>query len=255
MAIKGKRRSRGGKGRARAAAPRPVMVQRKPPLVRRTWFRLTVLAVLVLAAAGITFGVVSARRQAAEEREAREEVQRVGALMEGALVGIGQAIPGGAPVILPELGQAVSGITTGDARPRRVERNAAEWEEGLTTGIERLAEIRTDRGDLRRAVAGVREGLELYLPIVREVPQVARLRGRRGEEAATALLESLSAAGAAVSEGWGIYQQARQEVGLDAGAPQGQPQFPPGGQPQLPPGLDPFAPPGSEGGPVPEPSS
>lgn len=245
MAIKGKRRSRGGKARARAGAPRPVLVQRKPPLARRTWFRVTAALVLVLAAAGIAFGVVVSRRNAAERQAAREEVQRVGALLEGSIVGIGGVAPGGVPVILPELGQTVSQITTGDARPRRVARDAAGWEEGLQAAIEELGGITTDREDLRRAVTQVREGLELYLPIVRDVPEVARLRGDERAEAAAKIQDGLAAAAAAVDSGWGVYRTARAEVGLSMG--------PPGLQPQVPPGGDPFAPP--EGVPVPAPSS
>ena len=244
MAIKGKKRSRGGKARARSGAPRPTLVQRKPPLRRRTWFRATALLVLVLAAGGITYWVLAERRAAAEERAAREEIQRVGALMEGAIVGIG-GVAQHIPVILPELGQALSEITTGDARPRRVEQDAAEWEEGLEAASERLASIRTDRGDLRRAITGVRDGLDLYLPIARDLPDLTRLRGDERAEAAAAVLGQMDAARAAVDAGWEIYRNARAEVGLEVGTP--------GVQPQIPPGGDPFAPPGSEGIPVPIP--
>ena len=246
MAIKGKKRSRGGKARARSAAPRPTLVQRKPPLRRRTWFRVTALAVLVLAAGGITYWVLAERRSAAEAREAREEVGRVGALMEAAMTGVGQAIPGGGLVVLPELGQTVSQINTGDARPRRVERDAEAWEEALRGASAGLAEIRTDRGDLRRAITRIREGLELYLPIIRELPDLVRLERDERSENVAGLLDRLAAASGAVDSGWLIYRNDRVDVGLDQGQP--------GAQTELPPGMNPFAPPGPGEVPIPEPS-
>lgn len=247
MAIKGKRRSKGGKTRARAGAPRPTLVTPKPALVRRPWFRVTVVAVLVLAAAGIAFAIVAARRAAAERQAAREEVQRVGALLDGAVIEIAQQIPGGGLVVLPEVGQTLSEITTGDARPPRVERDVAGWEEDLQAASERLADIRTERRDLRRAIRQIREGLDLYVGVVGELPETARLRGDARAEAAAGLQERLATAAGAVESGWLIYRNERVDVGLDENRP--------GVQTELPPGMNPFAPPGPGEVPIPEPSS
>ena len=246
MAIKGKKRSRGGKARARSGAPRPTLVQRKPPLRRRTWFRATALVVLVLAAGGITYWVLAERRAAAEERAAREEVGRVGALMETSMTGVGQVIPGGGLVVLPELGQAVSEITTGAARPRRVERDAAAWEESIRGALDRLRGIRTDRGDLRRSLERLQGGLGMYVPIIRELPKVVRLSGDELAEAVAGLQDRLAAAAGAVESAWLIYRNDRVDVGLDEGTP--------GIQTELPPGMNPFAPPGPGEVPIPEPS-
>src|SRR5438093_9155233 len=50
MAIKGKTKRKSGGGRARGLPPKPIIVERKPHLFARRWFRRTFLAVVVLAA-------------------------------------------------------------------------------------------------------------------------------------------------------------------------------------------------------------
>ncbi|MCA1832682.1 MAG: hypothetical protein ABR548_02435 [Actinomycetota bacterium] len=50
MAIKGKTKKKAGGARGRAGAPKPIVVERKPHLYSRTWFKRTFWSVVILAA-------------------------------------------------------------------------------------------------------------------------------------------------------------------------------------------------------------
>jgi len=91
MAIKGKGRS---KRRGVAAAPKPVYVEPKRPLLGRRWFQITVLVVIVLgAAAGVTAGLIvkhNSNRAKALKAVETSITQRFGTLVDSDLSGVGQ---------------------------------------------------------------------------------------------------------------------------------------------------------------------
>src|SRR5438067_2613796 len=91
MAIKGKRRR---KRRGVAAAPQPVYVQPKRPLLGRRWFQITALGVIVVGAAvSITIALIiqhhSNQKKAQEAAEVRI-TERFGTEIDNALSGVGQ---------------------------------------------------------------------------------------------------------------------------------------------------------------------
>lgn len=238
MAIKGKRRSRGGRARV-AAPPRPVFVEPKKPLFRRLWFRTLLGAVLIglMATAGFFFW--QERQAAAEAEEAREDVARLGVHIEGALLGVAQQL-GGQLIVLPEMGEALVQIQSGEARERRVRRQAEGWEEALRETDQSLAAIETDRGQIRQAIARLREGLGQFIALAGDIPEILDADDEdERRELAVELATRHQEASATISNGWLIYQGVRAEVGLEQQAPEMDPNVPPG-FPGIPPeGLDP----------------
>lgn len=237
MAIKGKKRSRGGRTRV-AAAPRPVFVTPKKPLVQRIWFRTLVLAILVGTVAAAGFFFWQERRAAAEEEAAREDVARLGVAIETALIGAAQPA-GQSLVVMPEIGQTLVEFQTGEIRERRVLRRVEDFEQTLRAADERLAAIQTERAQARQAITRMREGLAQYQGVVADIPGFLELEDEDEQrDAAIRLTTGLEEAGATFNTGWLIFLTLRSEVGLDQPAPEMDPVFP-GTEPGLPPGFDP----------------
>lgn len=214
MAIKGKKRSRGGRsGRAIASAPRPTLVVRKKPLFRRTWFRVVLLIVVLgaLGAASVA-GWASYRDNQRQEAE-RRDVQRTGALIEGGLAVVGQGTPAGFSV-LPQIPGVLAEIQGGEARERRVREQAAGWAESARQAAAVLAEIETDNARLRSAVDRMGEALDSYAELAGRVGEAAGLEGRALRRELRALTEELTAAQGTFDTAWFEYQAARQAVGL-----------------------------------------
>lgn len=238
MAIKGKKRSRSGRARAPAAAPRPKLIEVKPPLVRRTWFRLTVLSVLVAAVVAGGLAGWAAKRASDEREREQRAVTRVGVQIENAMTFVGQQIPGGASFqVLPEAGSAIVQIQSGDFRERRIRRNVEDWIDRLGQSEQALQGIQTENGDLRRSVSRLLDGVQSYATVVGDLPAVLDVKGRERREMLEDLQQRLGEAAGEIDSGWLIYLNERIEVGLDTGGN-------PGLQPQLPPGQNPFQPPG-----------
>ncbi len=249
MAIKGKRRSRGGRSRAPAAPPKPKLVTPKKPLLRRTWVQATVLLILLGGIAGGALAGWRARRAAAEREELREAVARAGVRIETAVTQIGGQIGPGAFLVLPEMGQAISEIQTGEYRERRIRRDAEDWAARLTAAEAALAAIETDNRDLRRAIQSLRDGITLHAEVAADVPRALDLEGKERRTLLRDLQRRLQEAGGTFNRGWLIYLNERIDVGLEGEeAPQ------PGVQTVFPPGFDPFAPPGDFEAPVESPA-
>lgn len=256
MAIKGKKRSRGGRAKARSAAPKPKLVEVKPPLAQRRWFRLAALA--VVAAGVVTAGLlIWGEVQANREREAAQKaVARTGVAIENALIPVGEPIPGGGGVIvLTELSTTLQEIQSGEFKERQVLSRVEEWQGAVADAQEALDEIETDNNDLRRAIRAIREGLGLYTGVVNTVPDALDVEGEERDARLAEIQAQLQTAAARVDSGWLIYRNERIDVGLDEGLNAGvdtqvPPGFPPGGElpPGFPPGgeVPPGFPPGGE---------
>jgi len=256
MAIKGKKRSKGGRAKARAAAPKPKLVEVKPPLARRRWFRVTVLA--VLGAAAIVAGLlIWDSVQDARAREAEQKaVARTGVAIENALIPVGEAIPGGSGVIvLTELSTTLQEIQSGEFKEGRVRRRVEEWKGGISEAQEMLDGVETENKDLRRSIQAIREGLGLYTGVINTVPDALEVEGEERDARLAEIQAQLQTAAARVDSGWLIYRNERIDVGLDEGLNAGvdtqvPPGFPPGGEipPGFPPGgeIPPGFPPGGE---------
>lgn len=253
MAIKGKKRSKGGRARARAAAPKPKLVEVKPPLAQRPWFRYTLLGLLVGVVALVAYlfwADYQADKRAEEERKA---VARTGVAIENALIPVGEVAPGGTSVIiLTELSTTLQEIQSGEFKESQVRSRVEEWLADIEGAQEGLDGVRTDNPDLRRAIRGLKEGLGLYTGVVNTVPDTLELEVEEREARLTEIQIQLQEATSQVQSAWLIYQNERTDVGLNQGTPgMGTgvpPGFPPGGEiPGLPPGSDiPGLPPGSD---------
>ncbi|HEX6262103.1 MAG TPA: hypothetical protein VF097_04575 [Actinomycetota bacterium] len=243
MAIKGKKRSRGGRSRARAVAPRPTLVVPKKPFFQRTWVRWSLIGLLVLTVSGLAFGVIAARRAAAEREAAQNEVERVGEELERAVAPVAQ-VSGQSLVVLPQLGATLLDIQAGEARERRVRRQIARWEEDLAATRDDLGAIETDRRDLRRSIERISGGLEFFQVLLQGVPALLdEEQEARVAEATVALQGDLQTAAGTVQSGYLIYLNERVDVELDEGTP--------GLQTELP-GNNPFGVPGPGEVPIPE---
>lgn len=225
-----------------SAPPRPVMVTPKKPLVRRLWFRALVVTVLVGAVATGGFFAWQERRAAAELEAAREEVARLGVQIDAALIQVGQQMPSGEYAILPEMGQTMAELGSGEFRPRPILRQVEEWETALDDAGVSLGAIETDQAGGRQALARMREGLIQYRDVVSSLRDaVEEPRNAPRQEIIIDLQGRTQQAGETFNSGWLIYATLRAEVGLDA-VPGGMDpgQLPPGVDPgQLPPGFDP----------------
>jgi hypothetical protein len=115
MAIKGKARSRGGKGVARSR--KPVFVPVRVPILRRRGFWIGVLVVLALgSAAGIAYGLAheaSARR--ADELQARlaTTMRTYQSKVDPILAGIGSTQPPAGFSAMTSLGTTLDGLQKG----------------------------------------------------------------------------------------------------------------------------------------------
>ncbi len=247
MAIKGKKRSRGGRSRAPAAPPKPKLVTPKKPPFQRTWVRVTFVLIVLGGIAGGAWAIWVDRRNAAEREERQEAVSRAGLRIETALSQVGQVIPGAGVLVLPEMSQAILEIQSGEFRPRRIRRGAEDWLERLAGADAALAAIETDNRDLRRAIRTLREGLAGYTAVAADVPGALDLDEEEREAFLTELQERLAEPAGIVNSGWLIYQNERVDVGLEGPeAPQ------PGVQTVIPPGFDPFQQPGPDEGGTPQ---
>jgi hypothetical protein len=115
MAIKGKARSRGGKGVSRG--PKPAYVPVRVPILRRRGFWIGALIVLVLGSiAGIAYGLArEASSRRADEQQARlaTTTRTYQGRVDPILAKIGQSSPPAGFTALPSLGTTLDGLRQG----------------------------------------------------------------------------------------------------------------------------------------------
>lgn len=193
MAIKGKNRSR-SKTKAVTRGPRPMYVEPKRPLLARRWFQVTAgIVILVLATAGIVYGIARERSQT-REREAREAQAR--ALEEyrnridPIVAGIGQAGQG-TFAVLPEVVQGIEALRSGEggakvrAQARTGAKAAADAVEALQA-IDVTAIVRDLPVEVVQSVIDAHEGMTDGVRLYRQVAQtVLRAAGAAGAERET----------------------------------------------------------------------
>jgi hypothetical protein len=144
VAIKGKSRGR-SRGRAVARAPKPAYVAPPRPLVARTWFRLLVAAVVLVAIGGIVYGFARERSQQREREEAAAERRAIGTLksrIDQALAGIGQAQQV-TFVVLPDVVAGIERLEDGAGNPGRIGERAQAGEDAAAAAVEALGAIET----------------------------------------------------------------------------------------------------------------
>ncbi|HEX2031703.1 MAG TPA: hypothetical protein VHL78_09925 [Actinomycetota bacterium] len=229
MAIKGKKRAR-GRPRAVATAPRPFLVPPKTPPLRRRGVQIG-LIVLFQGLVALVGWALNSAQDAAERRDA---VERFATQVESALgaTGVSTPLPGG-PLILPELGQAMGQLASGEARERRIQADAEEWREQAREAADAVQRIRPGLPDLREARDEMVIALQLYASTARNVGLSVVLEGDERAQLLESLTEQLAAAAAVFDSGWKQLQEERRQAGIPTQT------TPPGGAPPggAPPGF------------------
>lgn len=231
MAIKGKKRAK-GRPRAVATAPRPFLVPPKTPPLRRRGVQIGLIVLVEGLIALLGWGLKTAQ----DSSQRREAVERFATQVESALgaTGVSTPLPGG-PLILPDLGQAVGELSTGDAKEKRVSADAKEWRGQAQEGADAVQNIRAGTPILREARDQMVVALQLYAVLARNVSLAVGLEGDAREQLLESLREELAVAAAVFDSGWRQLQEERREAGIPA-----QTGPPPGAPPGFPaPGLPP----------------
>jgi hypothetical protein len=216
MAIKGKRRTRHRSARTVARAPRPFLVPPKTPLFRRTG---TKVALVVLGEAVVFLGLVLAGAQA-ETDERRNQVSEFTSLVQAQLYQSGaaqQSFTG--PLLIPEMGQAVSQLTAGEPRNTdRMAEDAQSWADVAGQAGQRIGALEAEGIELKEARNLMAQGLLLYAELANEVRIATELEGSTREELTATIGEQLNLAATIFDTGWGKLQEARRKAGLETQA-------------------------------------
>jgi hypothetical protein len=182
MAIKGKGRS---KRRGVAAAPKPVYVQAKRPILARRWFQIGALVVIVVGTAvGVTLGLraehQSSQRKALTAKETTI-VDRFGHLVDSDLAGVGQPFQTQFQPF-PELTADVAKLKSGQLSGPDAVKEGRKWSKAATdaqTSIEQIQTAQMIQGhadliDLSNAQSLIGDGLAVY----QQAADALRLTGR-----------------------------------------------------------------------------
>jgi hypothetical protein len=238
LAIKGKRKSKARSGRTVGAAPRPFLVRPKTPLLRRTG----TIVVLVLLAEALVFTMLVVADARSEADARREQVREFGSLAEAQLYQGGAAQPSfGSPLVLPELGQALSTLQSGEAPQKELDaisEGAQNWGELSREAATEVGELEAGSRALEESRDLMRDGLRLYGEIADQVQLSIELEGESQRRLLDSLSEQLLLAAEVFDKGYAKLQLERHAVGLETtsipaggGFPGGFPGLPGGGTP------------------------
>jgi hypothetical protein len=216
MAIKGKRRTRHRSSRSAAGAPRPFLVRPKTPLFRRTGTKV----VLVVLAEAVMFVLLALAGAQTEADERRDRITEFGSLVEAQLYREGAAQQSFAgPLVLPELGQAVAELASGEVKdPEAMTADAEGWAKVAREAGDGLGRIAPGTAELAEARNLMQQGLLLYSALAREIRVAAELEGTQQQQLVETLGEQMNVAAAIFDTGWGKLQEERLEAGLETQA-------------------------------------
>lgn len=213
MAIKGKRRTRHRTTRPVARAPRPYLVPTKMPLLQRTGTKV----VLVLVAEAVVFLLLVLAGAQTEADERRAEISEFTTLVEAQLYQSGaaqQSFTG--PLILPELGQALSELSTGNVRnPEEIAESAQPWAEVATEAADNVGRIEAEGIELKEARNLMEQGLLLYAELADGVGLATQLEGEQRAQLTATIGEQMNLAAGIFDAGWGKLQEERRKAGLE----------------------------------------
>jgi hypothetical protein len=162
MAIKGKRRPRGG--RTVAAPPRPQLVVRRRPFWQRRWFWISLGVVAVLAVAvGIVLNMRANDREESRNRRLAA-VQNFSAAIQGEFPDDRSVVPPDLIIPFPTFRQTIDDLSSGSMKPADAARNAREVEKAAAesaAGIQRIdtAKLIPDQYPATRAAMNDVKGL------------------------------------------------------------------------------------------------
>jgi hypothetical protein len=213
MAIKGKRRTRHRTSRAPGQGPRAFLVPPKTPLLQRTG---TKVALVILAEAVVFMFLILAGAQT-ESDERRDQVSEFTTLVQAQLYQSGAAQQSFAgPVILPEMGEAISQLSAGQAQdPGQIVESAQGWAEVTEQAGQRIGQIEAEGLELKEARNLMEQGLVLYSGLADEVRTAAQLEGVIQRQLIVSIGEQLNSAATVFDMGWGKLQEERRKAGLE----------------------------------------
>lgn len=211
MAIKGKRRGRSRSGRTVATAPRPYLVPPKTPLMRRTGAKVA----LVLLAEVVVFAVLVMADAQSDADRRRDEISEFTSLVEAQLYQGGAAQQSFAgPLILPQLGEALSQLQAGRGGEEELVENTASWSEVAGRAGDGIAGIDADLAGLKEARNLMKQGLDLYSGLAQQVGLAAELEGRSRRTLLETVGRQITVAATIFDTGYGALQEERRLVGL-----------------------------------------
>jgi hypothetical protein len=211
VAIKGKRRTRSRSGRTVATAPRPYLVAPKTPLMRRTGTKF----VLVLLGWTLLFGALAMIDAQGDADRRREEISEFTSLVEAQLYQGGAAQQSFAgPLILPQLGEGLSQLQSGEGDVSELAKNTEAWSDAAERAGDGIGEIDTDLAGLKEARNLMEQGLDLYAALAQQVGLVVELEGPSRRPLLETIGQQLVTAATVFDSGYGALQEERRLAGL-----------------------------------------
>jgi len=194
-----------------ATAPRPYLVPPKTPLLRRTGAKV----VLVLVAEVFVFALLVMADAQSDADRRREQISEFTSLVEAQLYQGGAAQESFAgPLILPQLGEALSQLQAGGGDQQDLVENTASWSEVAGRSGDGIAEIDTDLAGLREARNLMEHGLDLYSGLAQQVGLASELEGRSLRTLLETIGRQMVTAATIFDTGYGILQEERRLAGL-----------------------------------------
>lgn len=180
MAIKGKRKPRGGTGAPRTVAPKPKVEARKPALVRRTWFRRTFVAASALLVLFVTLTVLGRthrtgalesydRKLATAQRPFKQSTEAANAT--------------GINTVPTKFGE-------GSAKPKELRDNATIWESNFKKAAENVRAL-TPPEQLEAANEQIALAMDQYAGLARLYIVAANERDLQNEAKDAALKKKI----------------------------------------------------------------
>jgi hypothetical protein len=221
MAIKGKRRTRGGRASI-GAPPRPQFVVPRKPVFQRTGVRVFLILFLL---AGIITGIVvgiNVRDTNRKKDEARRDVRELQVRLEAAITAeaIGQT-ESTSPLILPELGQTVSELQGGQIKKGQVKEKKAQletWSTDAKEAAEKIALLEVGTSEYNTELTDsknlIRQSLTMYAGLARSISIALDLEGKPRDDLVQNILEQYPTAATVFDTGWRKLQTIRAELGI-----------------------------------------
>ncbi|MGH2677009.1 MAG: hypothetical protein ACRDHB_01450, partial [Actinomycetota bacterium] len=147
-------------------APRPYLVRPKTPLFQRTGTKV----VLVVLGWSLVFLLLVLAGAQTKADDRRDQISEFSTLVQAQLYQSGaaqQSFPG--PLVLPELGQAVSELQSGEVKnPDEVATNAERWADVATQAGNNVGQVEAEGLALTEARNLMKQGLLLYAGLADE---------------------------------------------------------------------------------------
>jgi hypothetical protein len=189
---------------------------------------------MVVLAEAVVFLVVVLAGAQTESEDRRDQISEFTSLVQAQLFQSGAAQESFAgPVVLPEMGQAISQLSApGNEGTDQIVENAEGWADVATQAGRNIGALEAEGVGLREARNLMEQGLLLYAELADEVRVAAVLEGRPREELTGTIGEQLNLAATIFDTGWGKLQEESRKAGLET-----QSGLPGGGLPGGVPGL------------------